>query len=1132
MKNLKAGLRILGYILILQASTCFAQFSGAVQGTVTDSSGNLVPSAAVTLVNEATRVTDSTTTDGKGAYFFASLAPGNYSISVEAPNFSKSKTFFTLQTGETHNVAVQLTVGQANSTVTVTGQAPLLDTSDSRNQETLDEKALTTLPMTTLNPSALVVLAPGVTGIAFGANTNATNFQPESWVDASANGRGQNGNQYIVDGMDVTSNIRPGVMNLTPSADTVSEVNVQTNTYAVDYGRASALQVMMTTKSGTDQYHGFASEYYTYQGLWAKSEFLHPAPGQPTYAPFHTNNMSFGIGGPIIPHHQFFGFFGIEPYRALTSTGNTLQTFEDPAFVTFAQQARPNSPEVELLTKYPATGATFAGVASTAQDLFGPQDPANNTGCGTPSTDNIPCGTAVLDHGGFNSTGFNHAKQYNIRIDKYFSKDRLYGNYIRNTVNQNGPNVRPAFTTGSLYYGSSFQVNETHDFTPKTLNEAIFGYNRIEGFANATGLFTVPVVSVSGGVAGWGDGFAQGDYIQHSYHWRDVLTHIRGSHVIKIGYEGWHGSDVAIFAGAYGQPNLTYNNMIDLINDNPYSSSGMSYNVVTGQPQAGNYFFGMTMGAAFAEDTWKVNQRLTVNYGLRYDNNGNAYPIEDGILANFHRGTGSSLDEQVANGVMTKQSHTLNHDMNWIFSPRVGVAYDVTGHGNWVLRGGFGIFHDLFTQGNQENSLRGNPPYWTVPTFYNNGSTAKPIFSYGTQGHYPFGFTYPAFQGHPLDAHGGIVGSQISVGGVDVNLSSPNTFNYSAALERELTPNMVASVGYVGSHSTNLVTDAGNTGATSYGMDVNRFAGDLLQHPNFGSDGSYTGSGTQTRLNSSFGAITYAMNGPWANYNAFIVAVRGRFAGRGYLTSSYTLGSSKDNWQNYPLGQFTSYYGPSPWDVRNRFSFGGSYELPGLTGGSGLVRRLTGGWTLSSIVILQSGVPFTAYSGAPLSINPIAADGQALTSSNYSAELAAGNLRFNPGSGDFVADGDNFVYPNVAAYKTGHSRKDYLNGVFPRCAGSNFDHCGPFTVPAVGSNGNERIGQFRNPGFAQFDPSLKKVTKITERVSLDLRVDAFNIFNRVNLAGVDTNAQDSNFGTSTSIAGNPRNFQLSGRLNF
>ncbi|MBN9617285.1 MAG: collagen-binding protein [Acidobacteriales bacterium 59-55] len=1128
----KKHLRLLGILslsCLLQTAVCFAQFSGAVQGSVLDPSTNAIPAATVTIVNAGTQVTRTTTTDNSGVYRFASLAPGNYAVSAQASGFSTSKVTFTLQTGETRNVPVTLAVGQAVSSVTVTAQAPLLDTSDSRNQETLGTTALANLPMSTLNPTQLVTLAPGVTGL--GAGT-ATSFNPENYVDASANGRGQNGNQYIVDGMDVTSNIRPGVLNLTPSADSISEMNIQTNTYNVDYGRASALQVVMTTKSGTDQYHGFASEYYTYQGLWAKSEFTHPAPGQPAYHPFHTNNMSFGIGGPVIPKHKFFFFFAIEPYRSVTSNGTSLQTYEDPAFVSFAQQVRPDSPEVQLMTKYAPENSTFVRVASTAQDAFGPQNLGNNTGCETPSTDNIPCSTPVFDNGNFNSTGYNNSKQYNLRLDKYFSKDRLYGNFFRNTISSGSPNIRPAFTTTNLYYGSALQVNETHDFSANTLNEAIFGYNRIEGFSPATGLFTVPVVSVTGLGPGWGNGFAQGDYIQHSYHWRDVLTHIHGSHQFKFGYEGWHGSDVAIFAGAYGQPNLHYNNMIDLINDNPYSSTGMSYNIVTGEPQAGNYYFGMTIGGGFAEDTWKVNQRLTLNYGLRYDNNGNAYPIRDGILANFHRGSGSSFSEQIANGIMKKQSHTLNHDMNWIFSPRLGVSYDPTGHGVWVVRGGIGLFHDLFTQGNAENGLRGNPPYWTVPTFYNNGSTAKPVFSYGNQNHYPFGFTYPAFQGTPLDAKGGIVGSQISVGGVDVNLSSPNTYNYSVALERQITSNMTASVGYVGSHSDNLVTNGGSTNATSYGMDVNSFAGDLIQHPNFDGNGNYTGSGTQTRLNTSFGALSYAMNGPRSNYNAFIATVRGRFANRGFLTSSYTRATSKDNWQNYPLAQFDQYYGPSPWDVRNRFSLGSSYELPGLNQGSGLLGRVSSGWTMSGTVILQSGVPYTVYTGQALSINTIASDGQPLTSSNYSAEAAAGHLQFNPGSGDFNGDGDNLDYPNVSSYHTGHTRKDYLTGVFPRCSAGNLNGCGPFTLPAVGSNGNEKVNQFNNPGFAETDFTLKKVTRITERFTLDLRVDAFNLFNRVNLGSVDSNAQDSNFGTSTSISANPRNFQLAGRLNF
>jgi hypothetical protein len=136
---------------------------------------------------------------------------------------------------------------------------------------------------------------------------------------------------------------------------------------------------------------------------------------------------------------------------------------------------------------------------------------------------------------------------------------------------------------------------------------------------------------------------------------------------------------------------------------------------------------------------------------------------------------------------MTQQKHVFTHDLNWNFAPRGGFAYDPFGNGKWVARGGVGLYHDYFTLGNAENGLGGNPPGPVVPTFYNNGSTAPPIFGYGTQNKYPFGFQYPAFQGTPLDAKGGITGSQINVGGVNPTLGSPFTLNWSLAIEHQTT---------------------------------------------------------------------------------------------------------------------------------------------------------------------------------------------------------------------------------------------------------------------------------------------------------------------------------------------------------
>ena len=1136
MRCLLGRFSLLALFLVTISGVCWAQFNSSLQGTVQDSSGASIPAALITLTNTDTNVSQTAKADASGVYRFSSLAPGNYQVSATATGFNGSKVTVVLTTGETGNVPVTLTVGQATTQVQVTAQQPLLDTSDSRNQLTIDRAALATLPLAARNPLALITLTPGVTGIGAGS---ATNFNPENSVDASANGRGSNGNLFVVDGLDVTSSIRPGVVNLTPNADTIQEATVQTNTYTVDYGRASSIQTLMTTRSGTDQYHGFASEFYTYQGLFARGEF--GVPSGTAVAPYHTNNLSFGAGGPVIPKHQFFFFAGYEPYRAITSTGASLQTYEDPAFTAFANTVMPNSPEVTLLNKYKPSGATFRNVLQTASQAFGAQNLANNTGCGTPSTDNIPCGTSVFDQGNFNSSSYNNSNQYNARIDKYFKKDRVYGLFYRNTINTGGPSVRPAFAETDKYFTFSVQGNETHTFSPTTLNEAFMGYNRIEGFAPSGGNFTVPVVNVTGLGVGFGDGFALGDYVQHSYHWRDVLSHIHGSHDIRLGYEGWHGDDIANFAAAYAQPTFQFSNIIDLINNVPYTESGLSYNPITGQPKAHNYAYQQTTGGAFAEDTWKVNRKTTINYGIRYDNYGNAYSKNGTVLANFHLGQGPGFGTEVASGIVTQQSHVYNHDLNYVFSPRAGFAYSPDEGAKWLVHGGTGLYHDYFTLGNSENGLSGNPPSFVTPTFYNNGSTSAPIFSLATQNTYPFGYIYPSFGGQPLNAKGGFVGSQISIGGVDENLKSPFTLNFNLAVDRQITPDIVISVGYVGSHSGNLVIGGGNTSNTAYGNDVNAFQGDLIQHLTC-TENATTNSctGVQTRLNTSFGSINYAFNGAIGNYSGVTLSTRGRFARTGFLTASYTHSRSADDWQVYPVANpYYRFYSPSPYDIPNRFSLGASYELPGANLSNGFENRALGGWTIAGTAVLQSGQPFTVYTGAPFAAQEI----------NPAQGTTAGNLKYAAGSGDFNADGNNNDYPDVISYKQPHNRSAYLpknGGLFGSCAGGVLP-CGNFALPAFGTEGDETPAQFRNAGYADTDITLKKIVPITEGVKLELRLDTFNVFNRVNLVnsnsavttgvglgtlpGLDTNLQDGGFGQSPSTYP-ARNMLVAARITF
>lgn len=1153
MKRLTTRLlQVITVLPLLAAAMCFAQFSASVQGTVQDAKGSVIPNAAVILTNSATGVQQSAKSNAAGVYRFDSIAPGTYSVAASAPGFSKATMSFEITSNQTRDVPITMQVGSVTSTVTVSGQAPLLDTSDSRFEQTLGTTALTNLPLPGRNPTNVLTLAPGVTGLGGQSSpgtSNSTNFAPENWVDASANGRGANGNQYVVDGLDVTSSIRPGVLNLTPNADALQEISVQTNTYTVDYGRASSIETVMVTKSGTDHFHGLASDYYTYQGLTARGEFGVP---QPTpLNPYHTDNMSFNLGGPVIPQKRFFFFVDYEPYLSMSSNGTSLVSYEAPQFLSFAQSARPNSPEVQLMAKYPASGATTSGVQATAGQLWSNVLPAaeqsncqSGSGNLPASYDNIPCSTPVFDNGHFNSSSYYNAKQYNVRLDKYFNRDRIYGNFFRNTINDGGPSVRPAFATTNDYYTFSLQANETHTFSANMLNEAIFGYNRIEGIAPKTGLFTVPIVGVDLLGTGWGDGFAQGDYIQHSYHWRDVLTRLAGSHNIRAGFELWRGDDIALFAGAYAQPNLYFNNMIDLINDDPYSETGLAYNPLTGKPAARNYGYKETTFGIFAEDSWKANRHLTLNYGIRYDNFGNPYVALRGtVLANLHLAPGSNFAQRIAGASMVQQSHVYNHDINWVFSPRIGFAYDPLNNGKWVVRGGFGVYHDYVTLGNAENDLGSNPPGPVVPTFYNDGSTARPIFSYGTQNSYPFGFQYPNFGGQPLNAKGGIAGSQINVGATDLNISAPITLNWSAGVERQITSNLTASLGYSGTHSDNLLIVGGNTGATSYTVDVNLKPGDLVAHPTFDSSGVWTGTGTQTRLNSSFGAINYEFNGARQNYYAIIAAVKGRFGHNGFLTASYTRSSSKDDSGNYPEGYVASggtsydinqWYSPSAWDVPNRFSLGWSYNLPGLKTGNGFTKRLASGYILSADTILESGMPFTVFDTNPLALVDTA--GVTVTRSNYASEVAAGHIAFAANSGNYSEDGDYNNpgdVPNALTYHQKHNRKAYE---YTGKVDSGVITHSQFAVPAfvpTGTEGNEKINLFRNPGYADTDFTVQKETAIAERFSLVLRLDIFNLFNRVNLNGVDTNYADTsaNFGTTNSNMP-PRNMQVAAKIVF
>jgi len=264
---------------------------------------------------------------------------------------------------------------------------------------------------------------------------------------------------------------------------------------------------------------------------------------------------------------------------------------------------------------------------------------------------------------------------------------------------------------------------------------------------------------------------------------------------------------------------------------------------------------------------------------------------------------------------------------------------------------------------------------------------------------------------------------------------------------------------------------------------------------------------TPDRPNPSFGRINYTQNDREANFEAvtFDVRARGR---RGFVDASYTRSSSKDDAANYPLATDPhQFYGPSPWDAPNRFSATFNYEQPGLNGGQGFVGHLTSGWGLSGTSIYQTGYPFTVSTSAPYN--------GAVYVAGADAHLAV--------SGDYLASGDNFSYPNVGNYQQATSRTARTGaGVFS---------AGQFTVPIAGTNGNEKTGQFRDPPFVETDLTVYKNNRITERLNFQIRFEFFNIFNHPNFLTIQDDLSQSNFGVVTSQS-LPRWWQIGGKLYF
>lgn len=1088
------------FFLLLGTTSLMAQFSSGLEGTVFDPSGAAIPNASVSLQEVNTKVEHTTVTSASGIYRLTALPASLFTLTVKAPGFETTTlTDISIQVAETRTLNVTLKLGAAATSVDVMAQVTPVNLSSAAISGEVGETKIHELPLVGRNMFTLIILTPGMTGTQSGggnsyAQATGDIFNAEYGVSMNANGQRSESNNFNVDGANVNGAPRGGVTNLTPNADSVQEVRILTNNYSAEYGRNAGAIVNIVSKAGTDQYHGTLSWFHTDTHLNARNEFQTTGGYQNHGAPeFLRNEFAGSFGGPIRKDKDF-AFGSYDMLRSGVGFGG-LQRIPTPDLINYMKANLPNNTSTKILSEFPLSFPVITGINTAGADL--------GIKCSTlasPSTPistpigNLPCNFPVNGQGNQSGTIFRNGIQWSARVDHNWNnfKDRLYGSAYRTTrqtVAFGTPSVYfPAFSPAEPQYTSLINLNWTHSSGANFVNQMTAAYTRT--FGNDICVHCeVPNISIQDGTAGPGNGFF-GEFRQNNYEWKDVATLTHGRQSFKFG-AGWaRHHDDEDFTGQTQRPSFTFTNVLNFAADSPFSEGGINFDPRTGQIGKINvsYAYRNTDLGAFFQDDFKAKQNLTLNLGLRWD----AFtgPTEKFARLNsfqFPAGT-NSFQQNIANGAMEPVPQ-LWHTQLGNFSPRLGFAWDPTNKGKLSIRGGAGIFYDrpaqqLYT-GDRQN----------LPRIANSSASVQtpselPVFGLGASGDPPYGF--PPVQGikFGLDAKNGLPGANAGQEISDPNMKIQYGENWSIGVQYEVYSGWLAEADYLGS--------AGHHEYSSY--NVNTTDGNLIVN-----------GGVLIRPNTSFGSLNYEQAQYNSSYQGTTVSVKNRGFRKGVnFQAAYTYGKAYDQSDTFgvtpnDLFNLKAERGPTGFDVRNRLSFSTLWQIPSSRFKSGVGGILLNGWQLANITILQSGNPFNVSCGAAFK----------------AVKDANGNVIGNSGC-NYTASGSGGTRPNmVSGTKTsGFSRNQFLTGVFPQCAGSI--NCSVlFPAPGLGLAGTLGRNAFTGPGYNNTDFSATKRTHIpwfygNEGAQMEFRAEFFNVFNHVNLTGVNGSINSgSGFGKAT-----------------
>jgi hypothetical protein len=1149
-------------LLFAFALSAAAQFNASLQGTITDSSGGVVPNAHVTLTNKGTGATLEATADNQGSYRYNQLAAGKYDLKVEAGGFQAAAvTDIQIAADLPQNANVTLSPGTVQSTTTVSASVlPTLQTSDASISGTVTSESIEQLPTFGRDPYELIRTMPGMTGtggrsgtgaaIALGNTTgpggsSVSIFQTENQVQVSSSGQRVEQNVYLLDGVNVNSLGWGGAAVVTPNSESVQDITVIASDYSADAGRGSGAQIRTTTKSGTGHFHGSAVFLYQDPNFNAYNKWGGPSGALPVRVQNDYRQYAASLGGPIVKNKLFF-FVSYEGLHNKTTTYGQ-EWITTPQYRQLIQQTRGNTtigkifssvnntPRIlQVLNNSTTTCAALFGsnAASSCRNVAGGLDlgsPGPGIAPGDPYYPIYP--TAGSIGGGFDGIpdvqyaqyylpGEQIGNQFNARFDyNLTSRDLLFGSaYVThlNSVSADSASAgapdadiafKPLNTAVSLAY--------IRNFTPTTINELRGNFTRFadNGLTDTTGInWGIPRVQVES--YPFGDiqvaGAPQGSdtpaiLAQNTYEVRDTLIKVWGKHNVRFGGQfRWEQDNDNLLGGE--RPLYSFSGLWNVANNAPIYE-GIYANALTGAAANGARYFRDHGDAVFIQDDWLVAPGLTLNLGVRWEY---FSPLteERGQLYNIFLGaTGPS---PLVNAQVRHVNQLWNSNWKDVM-PKVGFAFSPKPR--FVLRGGFGITYNRQNDNIFANSREDNPNY------YNYGlccGTAAAPYSFGTpfdNGIIQFSTgsskspnSYPA---NPALATGvnPISGTPNAIGGgappaVEIYGAWPNTpdaYTYLYSLEVQTTL------------TKDIVMTASYQGSSSRHL-IRLLNQNFLYPQNVGSESSY------------FYAVYMPTPDVNSSYNALNVHLQKQLSHGLSLNATYTWSKSIDMLssegpgaatnQTDPVQAQTQEYGPSDFDARHRLTASGLWALPIFPHGHGILHTALGGWQLGGILTAYTGYPWTPVTGFLASVAPVTS---AATISPVRPVAYYNNANPNASSNSCFINGCEF----------GGS-----NGNIP-IVGTNFFNIASAGPPGIGRN------SFRGPGFFSTDASLAKrfaLPFLGEAAAFEIRGYAFNVFNQLNLipfgfGDLDAHVENANFGRpSGALAG--RSIELQARFTF